>query len=399
MLSHLPPAPAVHGGQPADTAGAGEATDAPASPLLLAVLSHEIRSPLHGILGYARLLESQAGEHSARTARGLSAIRSCAEHVLRLANEVLELSRFQARPQARREVVDLHGLLDELLDAVRVQQSGPAVALRLVDETGDVLQVTTDGLRLRQVLFNLLGNALKFTVSGEVRLRVRALPRPGGGQLLAFEVQDTGCGIAAQDLARVFAPFTQFGPGAQRAAGAGLGLHISQTLVRQLGAELWVHSRPGQGSTFGFTLSLAGTGTPPAPDVPPPLRILVFCPAAACAGAGFAMRLRALGHEAAAVATATELDGQATAGRPDLIVLVLPDDAGARRPPMALRAQRLGRRLGVPVWRLEATTGDARGRPQRLCAACSDEALIAQLAGGLDCRGERPRGAARDGRA
>jgi signal transduction histidine kinase len=234
----------------------------------LACMSHELRTPLNAILGFAQLLQWERGL-SERQAGALRTIRASGEHLLALINDVLDLSRIEA---GRLEVVvqrfDLPALLRSVLDLLqpRAQQKG----LQLRHEWPSQLPqaVQGDERRLRQVLFNLLGNALKFTERGAVTLRVLARPEPGGRARLRFEISDTGVGIDAAEVERLFQPFEQGGSAAHQAGGTGLGLPISRQLVRLMGGEIEVRSQPGQGSCFAFELVLPLADAPTVARTP-----------------------------------------------------------------------------------------------------------------------------------
>jgi signal transduction histidine kinase len=216
----------------------------------LAAMSHELRTPLHGILGLTRVLRRQHEEPELRHRLGL--IEHSGEHLLQLINDLLDSSRIEA---GRVEIIalefDLLAELDELTDIyfVRAQERG----LRFVANIhlGDECWVRGDPTRLRQVLHNLLGNALKFTEQGHVILDVER----ADGDTIEFAVQDTGQGIAPEDVSRVFEAFYQ-GAGRQRAAGAGLGLSIALEMARAMGGSISCDSAVGRGSMFMLALPL-----------------------------------------------------------------------------------------------------------------------------------------------
>ena len=216
----------------------------------LAAMSHELRTPLHGILGLTRVLRRQHDEPELRHRLGL--IEHSGEHLLQLINDLLDSSRIEA---GRVEIIalefDLLAELEELTDIyfVRAQERG----LRFVAnvDLGDECWVRGDPTRLRQVLHNLLGNALKFTEQGHVVLDVERAQ----DDMIEFAVQDTGQGIAPEDLSRVFEAFYQ-GAGKQRAAGAGLGLSIALEMARAMGGSISCDSAVGRGSLFMLALPL-----------------------------------------------------------------------------------------------------------------------------------------------
>jgi signal transduction histidine kinase/CheY-like chemotaxis protein len=223
----------------------------------LARMSHELRTPLNAILGYAQLL--RMGESlSPRQASGLDTIRSSGEHLLTLIVDILDLSRIEAgKAELYPTAVELPALLPGIADIVRIKAEEKQLGFGLEIAPEVPRRVQADEKRLRQVLLNLLGNAVKFTDRGEVRLSVTLAGAAAGQALLRFEVRDTGVGIAAEQLERIFHPFEQAGDVHRRYGGTGLGLAISRQLVRLMGGELLVQSTPGEGSRFWFEVPLA----------------------------------------------------------------------------------------------------------------------------------------------
>jgi PAS domain S-box-containing protein len=217
-----------------------------AKSTFLANMSHELRTPLNSVLGYAQILERDPvlGE---RQLAGVNVIRKSGEHLLTLINDILDLAKIEASKMVL-YLADfpllpfVQGIAN--MASVKAAQKG----LELVCDLGSGLPqgIRADEKRLRQVLLNLLSNAIKFTDRGLVTLRVRFAPP----QRLCFEVQDTGIGIAPDQLATIFEPFEQAGDMRRRLGGTGLGLAISRQYMRLMGGEIQVESRPGQGSTF-----------------------------------------------------------------------------------------------------------------------------------------------------
>jgi PAS domain S-box-containing protein len=220
-------------------------------------MSHELRTPLNAILGFAQLLRHQPGLDE-RTRHGLGSIRSAGEHLLQLINDLLDLSRIETgRFHLEPQPADLKALVDGV-HAI-VQGRAQEKSLRFAAEVVGMLpaSVVVDELRLRQVLLNLLGNAIKYTAEGEVRLRVSATPaQPGEHSSVRFDIVDTGVGIAIDDQQRLFRPFQQVGDDRLHDGGTGLGLVISQQLVQEMGSRIEVESQPGRGTRFWFELSL-----------------------------------------------------------------------------------------------------------------------------------------------
>ena len=221
----------------------------------LANMSHEIRTPMGGVIGMI-VLASETGGLSAEVEEYLGIAKGSAESLLEILNDILDVSKIEA---GRLEIVpppfNLEAALQHTLRplALRAQQKGldlccevrPDVPLRLI---GDIT-------RLRQVLLNLLGNAIKFTSTGEIHLSIERVATEVDGVMLHFAVRDTGIGIPLEKQAAVFQPFTQADTSTTREyGGTGLGLTIATTLVEMMGGKIWLESTVGQGSTFHFTL-------------------------------------------------------------------------------------------------------------------------------------------------
>jgi CheY-like chemotaxis protein len=221
-----------------------------AKSTFLASMSHELRTPLNGILGYAQLLERRFAAGTQESEQ-VAAIERCGEHLLALINDVLDLAKIEA---GRLEVESLDfspaALLHEVagIARLRCQQAG----LELVASIPANLPACVEGdpRRLRQVVLNLVSNAVKFTSAGKVSLLASAARIGADRTLLRIEVRDTGRGIATADLERIFEPFQQAGGDEGRADGTGLGLAICRRLVALMGGTISVVSRVGQGSAF-----------------------------------------------------------------------------------------------------------------------------------------------------
>jgi len=217
----------------------------------LAVMSHELRTPLTSILGYEELLaDGVSGPVTDTQRQQLDRIKESALHLLQLIDELLTYARIEAqREVVAAERVDVGGMLVEAAALVQPLAGAKQLALRVDPPTAPLVMVT-DARKLRQVLVNLLSNAVKFTEQGEVVVAARA-----DGDEVELVVHDTGIGIAAGDLERIFEPFRQLEPQCtRRAGGTGLGLSVSQRLVRLLGGSVHVASEPGQGSRFTVRL-------------------------------------------------------------------------------------------------------------------------------------------------
>ena len=227
----------------------------------MAAMSHELRTPLGAIIGYSDLLETEViGPLSERQKDHMRRVKMGAWHLLGIIEEILTFSRLDAgREPVHQERVDPSPIAADAVAMVepQAQQKGLAVRVQLPEAP---LEVTTDAGKLRQILVNLLGNAVKFTDAGQVELR--AWSGPG---VLHLEVSDTGPGIAPEYLERIFEPFTQVDSSHTRVkGGTGLGLPVSRRLARLLGGDLEVASTVGEGSRFTLTVPLA----PPAPVAP-----------------------------------------------------------------------------------------------------------------------------------
>ncbi len=243
----------------------------------LAVLSHEIRTPMNAVLGFAAVLQDTLLDEDQRDC--VNTIARSGRSLLEIINEILDYSkiesgefRLELQPADVRQCVS---------DAVELCRPPADRLLRLEVEINPAVPrtIVTDAGRLRQVLVNLVGNAVKFTASGRVRVLVGLAPPVGpAGRRVTFAVEDTGIGIAAKDLERIFAPFSQVDSSTTRKfGGTGLGLAIARRIVRSMGGEITVRSEPGQGSVFSFSLE---AGAPVADGAartvsrPPPARPL-----------------------------------------------------------------------------------------------------------------------------
>ena len=242
----------------------------------LAQMSHELRTPLNAIIGYAQLLQrDQERVSRQQLSAGLSTIHESGQHLLTLINDILDFARVEAGKMALHPAAaHLGSFLRVVVDIMRVKAEEKGLAFSYEPAPGLPESVAIDETRLRQVLLNLLGNAVKFTDSGKVALRVLPVPprqeAEGQGQddgtvRLRFEVADSGIGMNAQQLARLFQPFEQVAADLQRReGGTGLGLAISQQLIRLMEGTIGVVSEPGKGSTFSFELTVRVADSRPA---------------------------------------------------------------------------------------------------------------------------------------
>jgi PAS domain S-box-containing protein len=219
----------------------------------LSVISHELRTPLNFITGFASILDDEvAGDLNATQHEYIGKIMNGADRMLELVNNLLDMSRIQAgKLHIEPEFTAYAPIVEEALAPLRPLSDQKRIALALDIQTDPDLMV--DARRLTQVLTNLVDNAIKFTPEGgRITVRVREV----GGELLT-EICDTGPGIAAESISKLFRPFSQVDMSStRRVGGSGLGLTISKALVEAHGGQIGVHSQPGEGSTFWFTLPL-----------------------------------------------------------------------------------------------------------------------------------------------
>ncbi len=246
----------------------------------LATMSHELRTPLNGILGYTQLFKRD-GLLSENQQKGVKVMHDCAESLLSLINDVLDLSKIEAR---KMEVVSETFYLPELLHnitqqmQIRADQKGLLLETYLADNLPD--WVVGDERKLRQVLLNLLGNAVKFTPAGTITFRAEWTPTHVAGQAtgdattatIRFLIEDTGIGIPNDQLASIFLPFQQLRESSDFVEGTGLGLSITDQLVRLMNGDLYVASQAGRGTQFRFSLVLPTTTNESVPPGRPTAR-------------------------------------------------------------------------------------------------------------------------------
>jgi signal transduction histidine kinase/CheY-like chemotaxis protein len=240
-----------------------------AKSAFLANMSHELRTPLNGILGYTQILSRDPTLGDAHR-DGVQVMDRSGNYLLTLINDILDLSKIEAgRIELHPREFAFQEFIDSLVElfGLRARQKGiefrchtPPPQPLLPGSRSDLpTGLLADDKRLRQILINLLGNAIKFTNHGRVTLSIGY-----AGERLRFQVEDTGPGIAAADLGLIFLPFQQVGSALHKAEGTGLGLSITQKLVQLMGGDLQVESTPGLGSRFWFDAALPEVATPPA---------------------------------------------------------------------------------------------------------------------------------------
>jgi PAS domain S-box-containing protein len=221
----------------------------------LANMSHEIRTPMNAILGYSQLMQRDKGLTESQL-KSLDTINRSGEHLLALINDILDMSKIEAgRTEVNIGTFDLYSLLDDMELMFRVRTDAKGLNLSFLWSEDLVQYVDSDESKVRQVLINLLGNAVKFTDAGGIEVTSKCKPDDEQGSLqLTFIVQDTGPGIAPEDLDGIFHAFEQSRAGRTAAGGTGLGLAISREHARLLGGNIEVESRLGEGCRFIFTL-------------------------------------------------------------------------------------------------------------------------------------------------
>ncbi len=295
----------------------------------LAGMSHELRTPLNGILGYAQLLRLEGGLSGAQSAR-VDAMLGAGQHLLQMINGVLDLSQVESeRLDLHAAEIDLRSTAAACLDLVRpaAVMKGLTLGLAVVPDVPRCIMA--DPMRLRQILLNLLGNAVKFTACGSVELR---LDQAADGTALRIEVADTGPGIPADRRARLFQEFERLGAEATGAVeGAGLGLALSARFAAVMGGRLGHEDNPGGGSVFWLELPMtAGAAEPVSailidpPDALPapgrPLRLLVVDDVAMNRDIAGSF-LRAVGHEVACAEGGAEAVEMAAASDFEVILM------------------------------------------------------------------------------
>jgi len=328
----------------------------------IAGMSHELRTPLNGVLGYAQLLAME-GDLSERQARGVDTIHKSGLHLLALINDILDLARIEAgHTELNPAPMKLSHLLQSVVELMQVKTDEKGLAFVFDADEGLPEVVLADERRLRQVLLNLLGNAIKFTDNGTVTLRASAEPNGPTQVRLRLEVEDTGVGMRPDDLARIFEPFEQVGDEQRRSEGTGLGLAITRALVNDMGGQVHVSSEFGRGTRFRVELPMQLAQQPEAasrraPGVAryqgPQRRVLVADDVAAnralmcdfLTNAGFAVMQASDGSQVLEIARSF---------RPDLILMdsMMPSVDGAEATRQLRRDADLG---AVPVIAVSAT--------------------------------------------
>ncbi len=222
----------------------------------LANMSHELRTPLNGILGYAQIL-GRTQTLSDKDRNGVNVIYQCGSHLLTLINDILDLSKIEARKlDLATAALHLPSLLQSVVEMCKIKADQKGIEFVYQPSSRLPEGVEADEKRLRQVLINLLGNAIKFTEQGAVTLRIDVLALDETQASLLFQIVDTGVGIAEADRGKLFQVFEQVGDQKKQSEGTGLGLAISQRIVQLMGGHIQLKSQIGVGSEFFFTVKL-----------------------------------------------------------------------------------------------------------------------------------------------
>ncbi|MDZ7959545.1 MAG: ATP-binding protein [Aulosira sp. DedQUE10] len=228
----------------------------------LANMSHELRTPLNGILGYAQILQS-SNNMTEKQHKGISIINQCGSHLLTLINDILDLSKIEAR-KMELHPTNFHfvSFLQAVAEICRIKAEQKGLNFIYQLDTQLPISIEVDEKRLRQVLINLLGNAIKFTEKGSVTFTVKiqhlknSVRQEASTYQIRFQVEDTGVGISREQIEQIFLPFEQVGNIKKQSEGTGLGLAISQKIVEMMSGTIEVQSQPEKGSIFWFDIDI-----------------------------------------------------------------------------------------------------------------------------------------------
>jgi signal transduction histidine kinase/ActR/RegA family two-component response regulator len=222
----------------------------------LANMSHELRTPLNGILGYAQILQ-RTEALTDKGKKGVEIIYQCGTHLLTLINDVLDLSKIEAR-KLELYPTDFHfpSFLQGVAEICRIKADQKGIAFHYLPDEDLPVGIRADEKRLRQVLINLIGNAIKFTDRGSVTFGIKAIAQESSLYQLRFQIQDTGVGMTPAQLKKIFLPFEQVGDTKKQSEGTGLGLAISRQIVTLMNSTLEVQSNANEGSLFWFDVEI-----------------------------------------------------------------------------------------------------------------------------------------------
>jgi signal transduction histidine kinase/CheY-like chemotaxis protein len=349
-----------------------------AKSVFISQMSHELRTPLNGILGFAQLLRREGGVSPEKLTEGLNIIERSGEHLLKLVNDLLDLAKIEAgKLELSLGAVDLPELLEHVASLVRVRASNAGLTFSLTYDKDAFAPVLTDERAIRQILLNLLGNAVKFTQrGGRVTLDAGGSRTAAGRQLAKFIVEDTGIGIEESELNRIFEPFHRVSTPDRLVEGTGLGLTITQRLISALDARLTVASQKGRGTVFTVELLFDLAPSAQVPSVPAgeiegfegAARTVLIADDDADNRALVTALLESIGFIVQAVGNGRDALIRLGATRPDLVVtdLVMPFMDGIQ----LVRALRADPALaGIPVIAMSASAS-VYTREEALQAGC-----------------------------
>ncbi len=222
----------------------------------LSNMSHELRTPLNGILGYTQILK-RSKNIQGEDRKGIEVIHQCGSHLLTLINDILDMSKIEARKiELYQQPFDLNYFLDGVASICKIKAVQKGLDFKSIYSPDLPHTIVADQKRLRQVLINLIGNAIKFTDQGQITFKVELIDHLSREQQtlakIKFDVEDTGIGIIPEQLTKIFSPFEQAGDPSRMSEGTGLGLAISQSIVQLMGGKIAVDSQPNRGSKFFF---------------------------------------------------------------------------------------------------------------------------------------------------
>ncbi len=222
----------------------------------LANMSHELRTPLNGILGYAQILQRSKATKS-EDSKGLEIIYQCGSHLLTLINDILDISKIEAQKmELYNQEFHFASFLQGVAEICRIRAEQKNIAFIFQADSQLPVGVSADEKRLRQVLINLMGNAIKFTDRGGVTFKVELIESSDLASKIRFQVEDTGVGMTAAQIQKIFLPFEQVGDLAKMTEGTGLGLAISQKIIQMMNSTIEVQSQRDRGSVFWFDVEL-----------------------------------------------------------------------------------------------------------------------------------------------